>query len=192
MKKSLLFFFFVSIACVSMNAQTKTVSKDQTATSSFNQYKDYFARYTYKDGLLVMTYVNGYDALRDVRFRLDEKAYNDIKESEAFKLWCNEQDSLMNAGVDAEYYAKKKNWDKVIFFLDKNIRFIIEFKVKYDMKERYSYDLIEESYNYIYVKDGEIHVSFHYKSQTATGSYKIGCTYITIKIENGKVKATYI
>lgn len=192
MRKNMMFLLFVSIVSVSTIAQTKISSKNQNITSQFNAYKDYFARYTYKDGLLVLTFENGYNALRDIRFKLDEKTYNDIKESKVFKVWCNEQDSLIKTGIDSEYYEKKKNWDKVIFFIEKNIRFVIEFSVKWDMKERYSYDLIEESYNSIYVKDGETNVSCYYKSQTATGSYKIGCTYITIKVENGKVKSTYL
>ena len=135
---------------------------------------------------------NGFNGLRDVKFRLDEDTYNKIKETEVFKMWVHEQDSIKRSGESAKYYEKKAGWDDVVWFLDSKVRSVMEISVKYDMKERYSYDFVEDSYNFIYVKDGEVKVSVFYKSQTGAGVYKIGCTYITIKLENGKAKASYL
>lgn len=172
-------------------AQTKKTPPQKTNNKTKKEIP-YRFRYNYKNDKLTLTFMNGADELKDIQFILTKDTYNEIKSTEVFKQWKTRQDSLMVSGTDAEYYNYRKGQDVVVWFIESQIRITIEMKIKFELNEPYSYDYVQDSQNRIYVKDGEVHLSYFFKAQTPSGVFKKDKRYLTISLVEGNVTTTYL
>jgi hypothetical protein len=140
--------------------------------------------YKYNNDVLTIKQKNGADVEKDMLFTLSKKDYDNIKNSEVFKNF------EANPGNEL-YLNKHKDWDRVVLFINSPIlKSLLRLKFL-ELKNGSSLDFINDSKGSIYINDqGEVKISYYFKSQNAIGNYITRQNNCTISMKEGEEDMT--
>lgn len=134
--------------------------------------------YSYARGVLTINQLNGVNADKKLTFILTENDYDLINNSERFRKWEAEMFSKY-AGPNRDWLISHKDWDRVIAYIDSEIKMSI-FYTKAKLKNENSFDFVDQSKGFIYFKNSNMIISFNFKAQNGVGNFitsKSNCSF---------------